>query len=153
LLNFAGDVQYSFSENIREVSHQIMPKSLDFGALVDAMASQINIFNQTIAGTKIEFQTYDFPQTIDTKKAQNLYFIFLELINNSRKRGGSKNIQIDFFCYEYSLVFQCIDAGEGFDKSTTNFGFGLLSIERRIKEMGGTFSIESERQKRNDNTN
>jgi len=133
-----------FSENIREVSHQIMPKSLELGALMDAMASQINIFNQTITGTKIEFQTYDFPQTIDTKKAQNLYLIFLELINNSRKHGGSKNIQIEFFGYEDSFVLQCTDDGKGFDKNNVEFGFGLSSIERRIKEMKGEFSMESE---------
>ncbi|MFA7274722.1 MAG: 7TM-DISM domain-containing protein [Crocinitomicaceae bacterium] len=133
-----------FSTNIREVSHQIMPKALEDGALVHAIENQLTILNKTLTNCTIEFESYDFPTFISVDKAQNLYLIFLELINNARKHGKASNIRIEFFGYEQSLVLQCTDNGLGFDKTNFEYGFGLASIDRRIKQFNGEFYIESE---------
>ena len=133
-----------FSMNIRDVSHQIMPKALEDGALVHAIENQVAILNKTLTNCKIEFESYDFPTIISVNNAQNIYLIFLELINNARRHGKSSIIRMEFYGYDQSLVIQCTDNGLGFDKTNFEFGFGLASINRRIKRVHGKFHIESE---------
>ena len=53
------------ANDIREISHQILPKSLDEGALLDSLKSQIYILNKGLQDVKIELFTYDFPENIN----------------------------------------------------------------------------------------
>jgi len=50
------------SEDIRDISHRILPKSLDEGALLDSLQSQITILNSSLNKAKIELYHYDFPE-------------------------------------------------------------------------------------------
>jgi signal transduction histidine kinase len=134
----------NLSQNIREVSHEIMPKSIEDGALSYAVENQIRILNKTLSTCVIEFQNYDFPPTIDVKMAQNLYLIFLELINNALKHGQANFIQIELYGYNETILLQCTDNGMGLDITKTELGFGLTSIKDRIQSMNGILEVTSE---------
>ena len=131
------------ANDIREISHRILPKSLDEGALLDSLKSQIHILNSGLQHVKIELFAYDFPEKINEIWVYDLYLISLEIINNAIKHGKSDHITIEFYGYTKNYRFQFTDDGVGFNSHKTPKGFGLENIEKRIHNYKGNFEINS----------
>ncbi len=131
------------ANDIRDISHQILPKSLDDGALFSSLQSQIVTLNNGLQQTKIEIFGYDFPEKIETKWVCDVYLISLEIINNALKHGKSTNISIELFGYPDNYIFQYTDNGIGYDIKSISKGFGLENIEKRVLFYKGTFEINS----------
>lgn len=129
--------------DIREISHRILPKSLDDGALLDSLKSQIYILNKGLQHLKIELFAYDFPEKINEIWIYDLYLISIEIINNAIKHGKSDHITIEFYGYTKNYRFQFTDDGIGFNTKETPKGFGLENIEKRIQNYNGIFEINS----------
>lgn len=131
------------ADDIRDISHKILPKALDEGALVSSLRSQIAILNRSLSHTKIELFCYDFPDKVDGEWVYDLYLIALEVINNAIKHGKASLITIEFYKYPNNYHFQFTDDGLGFNMQQTNKGFGLDNMEKRIKYYKGNFEISS----------
>lgn len=131
------------TNEIRDISHRIMPKSLDEGALKSSIQSQINIINKGNLNCNISFFEFDFPDKIKAKWVHNMYLISLEIINNALRHGNPTEINIEFYAYDEVYVFQFADNGQGFDVAKTKKGFGLTSIINRVEAARGTFEINS----------
>ena len=131
------------ASDIREISHRIMPKSLDEGALTSSLRNQIESLNESLQDTKIELACYDFPERINEAWIYDLYLITLEIINNAIKHGLAKSVNIEFYQYSSSYLFQFTDDGVGFDPQTIPKGFGLKNIEERVHYYHGTFELNS----------
>ncbi|WP_310378034.1 7TM diverse intracellular signaling domain-containing protein [Flavobacterium sp.] len=131
------------ASDIREVSHQILPKSLDDGALISSLQSQITTLNTGLKHTKIEIFTYDFPEKIMEPWVYDVYLISLEIINNALKHGKSNYICIELFGYNNEYLLQYTDDGIGYDTKLIPKGFGLENIEKRVLHYKGTFEINS----------
>jgi signal transduction histidine kinase len=129
--------------DIREISHQILPKSLDDGALLDSLKSQIYVLNTGLPHLKMELFAYDFPENINEIWVYDMYLIALELINNAIKHGKSNHIIIEFYSYEDNYQFQFSDDGVGINEQEIQKGFGLENIEKRIHNYKGIFEINS----------
>lgn len=132
--------------DIRVISHEILPKSLDDGALLNSLKRQIRILNSGKKNTVVELFTYDFPEKIDKDWVYDLYLVSLELINNAFKHGKATTVTIEFYGYPESYIFQYSDNGIGFNNATFAKGFGLENIEKRILFYKGTFAVESKDQ-------
>lgn len=132
------------ADDIRDVSHQILPKSLDEGALFSSLETQIATLNNGLGYGKIELFEYDFPEKIETKWIFDIYLISLEIINNALKHGNSNYISIEMFGYPENYVFQFTDNGIGYDTNAISKGFGLENIEKRVLFYKGTFEINSD---------
>jgi len=131
------------ASDIREVSHQILPKSLDDGALITSIQNQITTLNSGLSQSKIELFEYDFPKKIDEIWIYDMYLITLEIINNALKHGKANNLCIELFGYPQDYLLQYTDDGVGFDSHITPKGFGLENIEKRVLHYKGTFEINS----------
>ncbi|TCD29687.1 hypothetical protein EZ456_01330 [Pedobacter psychrodurus] len=131
------------AEDIREISHKILPKALDEGALISSLQSQISSLNAVLTDVKIELFFYDFPDKIDEKWIYDLYLITLEVINNAIKHGNAALITIELYKYAKNYHFQFTDDGLGFDLQKTSKGFGLENIEKRVNYYKGNFEISS----------
>ncbi|ARS41986.1 hypothetical protein CA265_20935 [Sphingobacteriaceae bacterium GW460-11-11-14-LB5] len=131
------------AEDIREISHKILPKALDEGALVSSLQSQISSLNAGLTDAKIELFCYDFPDKIDEKWIYDVYLITLEVINNAIKHGNAELITIELYKYPKNYHFQFTDDGLGFDLQKTSKGFGLENIEKRVNYYKGNFEISS----------
>lgn len=132
------------AKDIREISHSILPKSLDDGSLMGCLQNQIKIINSGLSNTNIEFFSFDFPEKVQDKWVFDMYLISLELINNAIKHGKSTAILIEFYNNQDSYDFQFSDNGIGFKRETFKKGFGLENIEKRIVNYKGTFEINSD---------
>ncbi len=129
--------------DLREVSHQILPKSLDDGALIASIQNQIATLNSGLKQSKIELFEYDFPKKIHEIWIHDMYLITLEIINNALKHGKANAICIELFSYPNDYLLQYTDDGVGFDHHLTRMGFGLENIEKRVLYYKGTFEINS----------
>lgn len=139
----AFDSLTELANDIREISHKILPKSLDEGALVSSLESQIQKLNEGPVSSTIELFNYGFPEKIKSDWVFDIYLIALEIINNAVKHGKAKSIVIELFDYTTYYHFQFTDDGGGFDINTTNKGFGLDNILKRVTYYKGSFEINS----------
>jgi len=135
------------TKELRDLSHQIMPKSLEEGALISGLQTYINTLNSENGECIIELYTFDFPEHLNKELSFNMYLIALELISNALKHAKPSEIILEFYKYNESYIFQFTDNGKGFDIQTTPKGFGLKTIESRIAGIAGIFEINSNKAK------
>ncbi|WP_316811653.1 7TM diverse intracellular signaling domain-containing protein [Pedobacter heparinus] len=131
------------ANDIREISHRILPKSLDDGALISSLNSQVLSLNTGLPDSKIDLFSYDFPEKLNEIWIYDLYLIALEIINNALKHGNARSVILELYGYPDAYVFQFSDDGVGFDLSQLTMGFGLENIEKRVKYYKGEFEINS----------
>lgn len=131
------------ASDIRDISHKILPKALDEGALISSLRSQIAILNAGLDDAEIEFFCYDFPERIEKKWVYDMYLIALEAISNALKHGQASLVTIEFYGYADSYHFQFTDDGSGFNVQQTEMGFGLDNMEKRVGYYQGHFEISS----------
>lgn len=133
---------YELGKNIRNLSHSILPRELEEGALYSAINTQVEIISSQLEGIQISFDIYDFPSVIDIELSRSAYLMIMELIQNSIKHAKTRKIHVEFFGYSDSYVMTVSDEGKGF-KPENSAGFGLKNIERRVLNFGGYFEIIS----------
>ncbi|MDT4966988.1 MAG: hypothetical protein QOJ64_1725 [Acidobacteriota bacterium] len=81
---------------------------------------------------------------------REVFLIFKESINNIAKHSGCTEAQVEFYPENNSLVLKLTDNGSGFDLAivsqqshSSRGGNGLISMQRRAQELGGSFEITS----------
>lgn len=130
---------------IRNLSHRILPSSLELGALDASLREQIEIMDKEYRDVSIRYASFDFPETISQEYAFCLYLTTLELIQNALKHSEAKQITIELYWYPEHIVVSCNDDGIG-TKGQFQFGFGLSSIQRRLKDLGGDMNVSTDQQ-------
>lgn len=131
------------ASDIREISHTILPKSLDEGAFISSLESQIPFWNLNLKNITIEIFSYDFPEKIQEQWIYDMYLMSLEIINNALRHGKPTSVFIELYAYPQHYLFQFTDDGIGFDFKATAKGFGLENIEKRVLFYKGTLDINS----------
>ncbi len=131
-------------KHIKNISISLMPNLLsEFGLpkAINNFCRQINSLNDV----RVNFY-YNENFRLEEDLEINLYRILIELINNSLKHSGAKNIVIDLNKTESELRIDFRDDGKGFDfrKSLRkNTGLGLRNIVSRIHTIHGEYTFES----------
>lgn len=138
-----NDSMAELSNDIRMISHQILPKSLDEGALYVSLHNQIESRSRTVAIPKIELYSYNFPEIIEEEWIYDVYLIVLELINNASNHGKAQAVMVEFYAYPTHYLVQITDDGVGFNTDQLSFGFGLENSQKRIQNYRGSFEITS----------
>ena len=68
----------------------------------------------------------------------NVYRTIQEAVNNAIKHASAKNISIEINRISKLIHITISDDGIGFDENKVEKGNGLLNMEKRIEEIGGT---------------
>ncbi len=76
-------------------------------------------------------------------EGMNIYRTIQEAVNNSIKYANAKNINIDIKHKGKKVKIVISDDGKGFDINKISLGNGLSNMKKRIEDIGGTLSIES----------
>ena len=74
----------------------------------------------------------------------NLYRTIQESVNNAMKYANASHIVINAEKFQEGLKIEIKDDGKGFDIENVDVGNGLLNMKKRMEEIGGNFSINSE---------
>lgn len=129
---------------VRSISNDLKPGSLEKLGLLEAIKDLLNRY-KVETGPEIIFQYFgfDYPSTIDSNVALNIYRIIQELVNNAVKHANAKEIFVQISKSIYEMTITVEDDGIGFDADIVKKGMGLENIRSRVNYLRGEFNIES----------
>lgn len=130
------------SEQVRQISHNLMPGELVKFGLVPAIQT---ILDQLEAShIKSQLFTHAMDKRIDPSKEIHLYRIFQEIVQNVLKHAQAKNLMVYLNRHKKQLSLMVEDDGQGMNvESKRNSGLGLSNIQARVQYLKGTLNIDS----------
>ena len=129
--------------SVREISNNMSPQVLEDFGLSRGVHNFISRL-QSFYDVEIEFRSGIHDERFDHNVEVVLYRVICELINNSLKHSGCKNIDISLLHKGLYIELCYHDNGCGFDTTTAmSKGMGLSNITSRISSLNGDLQIES----------
>lgn len=131
------------SDQIRQISHNMMPGELVKFGLVSAVQTTIDQFDDN--NLKTHLYTHGLEKRIDQAKEIHTFRIIQEIIQNVIKhaRANTLNIHLNKYTKKLSLLIE--DDGIGFTYNTiTTQGIGIKNIKNRVNYLNGKLSIDSD---------
>ena len=138
-LNLLKDI----SQEMRTISHNLMPKTLKAFGLIDELSKRINLIE---ANHHLQFhlEVFGFEHRLPEKIEIELYQITMELIDNAVKYAAADHFLIQLTRYEDELIVIYEDDGAGFDiNQIPSDSNGIVNIKNRIKWLHGEIDIDS----------
>lgn len=130
-------------DEIRKLSHSLIPPSLGDHGLIDAIKELIEELNMLgLFTTHLSIDEFE-EAALDTNKQLMLYRIVQEQINNIIKYSKAKEVFIRFKIVHDALLLTISDNGVGFDPVKKVKGIGLKNIESRISCYSGNVQVIS----------
>lgn len=131
------------SDNLRRISHNLMPSELIKFGLISGIQSIIEQLNKEELNAQL--YAHNMEHRIDPVKEIQLYRIIQEIIQNALKHANAKNISISLNKYAKHLNLMIEDDGNGFDTTLqkSKKGIGLNNIKQRVAQLKGTFNIDT----------
>lgn len=129
----------------RDLSHNLMPKSLEDYGLVPSLQSLINKINLTKKVSSSFYTNLKNEGRLPIEVEVNLYRVAQEAFNNIIKHSEAKNVVLQLLHFDNEITFTIEDDGKGFIKPSdkNDNGLGLQNIQNRISSIGGTIHIDS----------
>jgi ligand-binding sensor domain-containing protein len=127
---------------LRTTLINLSPKTLDENGLVTAMEDLVDSINK-LGIIKIHFDHSGFTIALKSTPEYAIYRICQELINNTIKHAGAKNIYIVIINRQDRLIFLYEDDGKGYDFYSVKRGYGLFNIEAHTKAIKGELVIDA----------
>ncbi|MFK7757843.1 MAG: tetratricopeptide repeat protein [Flavobacteriales bacterium] len=138
-------VLHSFSrsaEDVRLLSHQMMPRMLMNFGLPEAMDDLLkNSFLHV--ETSYEFDHRGMEERLDKNVEIAVYRVIQELINNALKHAEASTFSVQLIRSEKKLAGFISDNGKGFNSQNLSEGHGLKNMKNRLALINGTIDIDS----------
>ena len=135
-------------ENVRHLSHELCPSTLEDLGLDESIALLAEDFSKhTILQVFMDNQKID--ALFGLKARTLIYRIFQEALTNIQKHAQSRRVWIKIKIRETMVDIHIADDGKGFVKeqsSTVNIyrpGLGLTAMEERARMLDGTMKVYS----------
>lgn len=126
---------------VRNLSHQMMPRALQESGLIPAIEGMLQ---KSLQFTEIQYE-FDHHNVdsirFNEKLELSIYRICQELINNVIKHSEASSVMIQLFKNQGKLILIVEDNGRGIDQEK-NSGHGLLNIKSRLNTVHGTVNFE-----------
>ena len=130
-------------EQVRAISHNLVPPSLKNFNLVEAVEEYCQSMN-SIHEPEVHFQEVGNPIVLDKKQEANLFRIVQELVTNSIKHAQSTEINVQVSHQENILQLTVEDNGKGFDpKAEKGKGIGMQNVQSRVDYLNATIDFLS----------
>ncbi|QUJ69076.1 cache domain-containing protein [Photobacterium sp. GJ3] len=130
---------------LRRISHNLRPSSLDDIGLVAALDNLLNDFAAS-TGTRINRSLTLNHLCLPTDVMTTLYRVAQESLVNISKHAHSEKIDIELSVIQNTLQFIIRDHGIGFDvqQAMNGKGIGLRNMRERLEFLGGELDISSQ---------
>lgn len=134
-------------EQIRQISHQLMPPEFSYISLADMIEDYTDLLNETSPvcfKTNISDRDRILIDELPKEEAKELYYILQEAIGNILKHADAAHVDINIFYNQNGeFIFSVIDDGKGFDADARFKGIGLRTIKDRAQGINAKLNIES----------
>jgi len=142
---FQGAIE-SLDETYREarqLSHQMMPKTLLISGLVNAISDMLEkTFDDTNCICHFD---YNVSKRFDQYIEISVFRIFQELLSNIIKHSGADRVEVSLLSTNGQLMLIVEDNGRGVSvNSFEEKGIGLMNIESRVHALNGSVELTSE---------
>jgi len=130
-------------QQVRKLSHTLMPRSLKEKGLKNAVNDLANDFR--LGNFSIDLQFIGIDERLKPFVEFNVFSIIQESLNNIVKHSQASNVFIECNRVDKTLFVTIEDDGVGFEKSSlvTSNGIGIQNILNRVKMMHGKVEINS----------
>lgn len=128
---------------VRNISHQMMPKELEQFGLIPAMD---NMLQKSFGNRIIEynFEHLGMTERLPSRIELSIFRISQELVSNAIKHARAKKFDLQIMHRNSYCVLIISDDGIGIDHSEVqDGGIGLMNIESRVQSISGNLNIES----------
>jgi signal transduction histidine kinase len=126
---------------MRLLLHQLRPPILTGLGLAEALQYRFDTVERSL-GTRVDYQV-DGHLDLPDKTAEGLYWVTLEILNNSLKHSKANQVTVRMEMVAPTINMKVSDNGIGFNPELASGGMGLKNIEERIDEMDGCLKISS----------
>ncbi len=136
-------------EEIRRISRNLRPSSLDDLGLLATISWSCQEFSVLYAGIEIEEQIEIEEDHVPDSLKIVIYRVLQEALNNIAKHSGANLVRISLKATGGMIEMIIHDNGEGFEMKyilsgeRSDRGLGIASMKERAELSGGSFLIES----------
>lgn len=127
---------------LRNTLINLSPQTLDENGLVTALEDLTESINK-LGIIKIYFDHSGFTLALKSTPEYTLYRICQELISNTIKHAGAKNIYIVIINRNEKLILLYEDDGKGYDYHEAKRGYGLFNIEALTQAIRAEMDVDS----------
>lgn len=146
IINEAVEMIDKSCKQVRAISHNLIPPSLESFNLVEASEEYCQNMDATHS-QQINFQYIGDTISIPKNAEINIFRIIQELVTNSIKHAKATEINVQMSCRKTTIQLTIEDNGKGFDKSEVVIdGIGLKNVQSRIDYLQGTIDLISNKQ-------
>ncbi|NOY48269.1 MAG: sensor histidine kinase [Chlorobi bacterium] len=130
-------------EQVRHISHNLAPPSLQNFNLIEAIQQYCNKIAASNS-LKINFQSYGELLTLNKDTETAIYRIIQEALNNIVKHSKASEALVQINTHDNNnLLITIEDDGIGFNPNNNYKGLGLKNIRSRVELLKGDLNIES----------
>jgi len=127
---------------VRNIAMGLRPSMLDDSGIVPAVRWQASELSRR-TGTPVDLQIEGDFDGLGDERRTCLYRVVQEALTNCARHAEATTIQITMQGKKESLCLSIRDDGLGFDTGRARTGLGLIGIEERVKELGGSLAVRS----------
>jgi signal transduction histidine kinase len=139
-----GERVRTLGRDVNDISHRLHSSKL--GAF--GLAAAANTFCEEIATRQrvtVDFVHQNVPAQLPDGVGISLFRVLQEALSNATKYSGASKYQVSLEGTSDGLQLQVVDDGRGFDVAAAmaTSGLGLMSMQERLRLVGGEVSFES----------
>jgi len=129
------------ARRVRDLSHRLHPSNLALVGLPRALERLAHDFAN--AGLTITFTHGEVPDGLPTDVTLCLFRVAQEALQNVIKHSGARAATVHLESVRHELWLTVVDEGVGCELRTAGRGLGLISMEERVSQLGGTLHVRS----------
>jgi len=133
------------AKDIHQMSRQLHPAILDDLGLAAALNNECLAFSEQ-HGIPVKLTPQNVREPLPEDVSLCLYRVAQESLRNIGKHAGATEVRVALAGGTGEITLVIEDFGDGFDLDQVRGkgGLGLVSMDERVRLVGGTFSVQSE---------
>ena len=129
--------------DVEQTAYRLHPSSLDHLGLSVALKSYCEDFGRQNS-IAVRYTERNLPRSVPPRLGLTVYRVLQEALRNVAKHSGAGRAAVSVAGKNDAIVLTVKDSGRGFDPSRSKRrGLGLISMEERVREAGGSFTVKS----------